>query len=84
MKKLFTTGILCFLALSNTASAAMTYFELEDYLQEQLYNLEEQLNDHSLDQSSNKCGYLVGLKNAYWDVLNKIYVPMTLCEHCNN
>jgi hypothetical protein len=50
----------------------MTYFELEEYLQEQIYNLEDQLDDHTLDQYGSQCGYLVGLKTAYMDVLKNI------------
>lgn len=84
MKKFSSIVILCFLVLNNTACAAMTYFELEDYLQEQIYNLEDQLDDHTLDQYSSQCGYLVGLKTAYRDVLKKIHAPMTPCAHCKN
>lgn len=89
MKKLFAICI-CRLAFFSSVNAihadrtSLNYFELAEYIQEQLYYINDQLNDHSLDQYGHIAGYLTGERDAYSDILKRIHVPLVPCDHCKN
>lgn len=72
MKNAIISAI-CLISLhSADLSAEFSKDELKEYLLDQIFTLEDQLDDYTLDQNSSQCGYLVGLKTAYKDILYKI------------